>query len=88
MAKEEMWRDIRGHEDCYQVSTDWRVRSLCRTTQHDSFTARREGRILGQVEGGGGWVALSKNGRVERRKVATLVAEAFGVVEALNEKAA
>lgn len=62
---EEIWKDIKGYEGLYQVSSLGRV--------------RRDGKILksGLTRGGYLQVHLSKNGKVGHYKIHRLVAEAF-----------
>lgn len=69
----EEWRDVKGYEGRYQVSSLGRVRSLwCRGP-------RRVPRIVKDRENNCGyrWVGLSKDGRQKMRFVHRLVCEAF-----------
>lgn len=76
---DEEWRDIPGYEGYYQVSNLGRVRSLDRVVTRSGFDKRLKGKILlGRVvDYGRIIVSLSKGGVVRRRKVHSLVMEAF-----------
>ncbi len=80
---EETWRAIPGYEDCYEVSSWGRVRSLERFVPHGAGGARRRvnERILKPVPRIGTRffrVTLSCEGRRQRCYVHRLTAEAFG----------
>jgi len=78
----EIWRDVVGFEDAYQVSNMGRVKSKSRlvamSASHKSvaYLSRREGRLLkpGRASTGYFTVAL---GRGNSRTLHSLVAEAF-----------
>lgn len=83
---EEIWRDIKGYEGCYQVSNFGRVKSLDRyvaTTGNSSGQRFIKGKIKKQndwnIKNGGSYyaVSLSKNNKNVRYLVHRLVAEAF-----------
>lgn len=71
-VKMEVWKDIKGYEGIYQVSSFGRVKKL---TQEDSD----ETRILSQTKQQNGYlyVSLYENGKVLKRTVHRLVADAF-----------
>lgn len=71
----EEWRQVPGYEGLYEVSDQGRVKSLPRLTR----AGMRGGKILklsSDLDGYRG-VSLSRNGIIQRYKVATLVAAAF-----------
>lgn len=72
----EIWKDIKGYEGKYQVSTLGYVKSLVMWTG-DKYIKRDK--ILRGVlyKNGYMYVGLSKDGKVKRFKVNRLVAEAF-----------
>lgn len=82
--KEEIWKDIKGFEGLYQVSSFGRVRSLDTKIYHRTswgnysyFTKR--GKILKVCHNNKGYQMLSlyKNGKAKHCLVHRLVAEAF-----------
>lgn len=81
---EEIWKDIKGYEGLYQVSTLGRVRSLdtkvsCFPMDRKPYKQFRKGRILKPYPQGGGQltVTLYKDGVEEHWRVHRLVAIAF-----------
>lgn len=81
---EELWRDIKGYEGLYQVSTLGRVRSLdtevkCYPMERKAYTQKRKGRILKPYPQGHGYmtVTLYKDGVEDFWRVHILVALAF-----------
>jgi hypothetical protein len=68
----EIWRDIEGFEDLYQISNEGRVKSL------GNNKSRKE-KMLKGVKNSNGYlgVGLYKNGKLVRKYVHRLVAEAF-----------
>lgn len=72
----EIWKDIKGYEGYYQISSYGRVKSLERL---DSYNRKIPERILSASFGGSGYLnaGLSKNGIVKLYQVHTLVAMAF-----------
>ena len=72
----EIWKDIEGYENKYQVSNLGNVKSL-ETWTGDKYI-RREKILKNMVYGNGYYyVCLSKNGKVKKYKVNRLVAQAF-----------
>lgn len=74
------WRDIRGHEGRYQVSSEGQVRSLDRRIIHPTGTTFvRRGKTLTPCRGKRGYpqVTLTGEGRWKTHMVHRLVAEAF-----------
>ena len=78
--KEEIWKDIKGYEGLYQVSSEGRIKSLERVIV-DSIGRKRtiNERILKGGIVGSGYVQISlcNKGVWKRLKVHRLVAEAF-----------
>ena len=72
----EIWKDIKGYEGIYQVSSLGRIRSLDRLDNKGRIT---HGRILKNKHDGGGYcmVALSKEGKQIYPKIHRLVALHF-----------
>ena len=72
----EIWKDIKGYEGKYQVSTLGHVKSLVMWAG-DKYV--RKDKILRAVlyKNGYLYVSLSKDGKVKRFKVNRLVAETF-----------
>ena len=68
----EIWKDIKGFEGRYQISTTGRVKSL-------NYNKTKKEKILIQTDRGNGYkcVTLSINGKREQINVHRLVAEAF-----------
>lgn len=76
----ELWVDIYGYENYYQISNKGRVRSLDRTVNTRGGTRVVKGKILSNNKtNGNGYriVALSKNGNVKNKYIHRLVAESF-----------
>ena len=72
----EIWKDIEGYENKYQISNLGNVKSL-ETWTGDKYI-RREKILKNMVYGNGYYyVCLSKNGKVKKYKVNRLVAQAF-----------
>lgn len=77
---EEIWKDIKGYEGLYQVSSQGRVRSMDRICKHfNGGPQLRKGRILKQHIDRRGYLrtTLSKDGKIKCCQVHRLVAEAF-----------
>ena len=77
---EEVWRDVKGYEGLYQVSSDGRVKSLERTFIDKSGRKRTvKERILKPGMGRGGYllVVLCAGGKPKTLNVHRLVCEAF-----------
>lgn len=75
----EIWKDIKGYEGLYQVSSEGRVKSLERKTQHRGRLITIKERLLKQSLDTKGYLMahLYKNGIDNTLKVHRLVAEAF-----------
>lgn len=79
----EIWKDVIGYENLYQVSNFGRVKSLDMKLpykRHSKQTYRiRKGKILSQVQMKNGYlrVEMSKNGEHKLNLVHRLVAQAF-----------
>lgn len=80
----EEWRDIKGYEGLYQVSSLGRVRSLDRISFHlNRWGTLTKTRIRGRIRrtnisnSGYSYLPLSKNGNDYCAKIHRLVAEAF-----------
>lgn len=74
----EIWKDVIGYEDIYQVSNSGKIKRIGAYTNQTGKTWRSE-RILKPATKGRGYmyVQLSKNGRARPKHVHRLVAEAF-----------
>ena len=68
----EEWRDIKGYEGLYQISSFGRVKSL-------NYNRTGKSKIMknGTVKGGYKNIQLSKNGKIKVYLIHRLVAEAF-----------
>lgn len=77
----ELWKDIEGYENLYQVSNLGRVRSLDRLVNNNGSIELRKGKILkGGMSGRNVnyyYVGLSKEGKVSNKYIHRLVAESF-----------
>lgn len=78
--KVELWRDIKGYNDLYQVSNLGRIRSLPRLTKNNQAKFFTKGKIM--TEGFyKDWyrsvILIDKNHKKKTFKVHRLVAEAF-----------
>lgn len=74
----EIWKDIKGYEGLYQVSSKGNVRSLDRMVNSPNGMRMSKGRILKQCKCGSySKVTLSKSSRVKSYDVHPLVAKAF-----------
>ena len=74
-----IWKDIKGYEGYYQVSSHGQVRSLDRIIMTGGFPRKIKGKILAQTTDREGYkhLRLRKNGREKSFFVHRLVAEAF-----------
>lgn len=75
----EIWRDIEGYENLYQVSSKGRVRSLDRYVNNKGKLDFRKGKILTPCNRKDGYlsVSLSKDGVITTHSIHRLVATAF-----------
>ena len=75
----EEWRDIKGYEGAYQVSSYGRIRSLDRIVERKTGNYKHKGRILKQNDDTHGYlkVNLTKHDKKKTFKVHRLVAQAF-----------
>jgi len=76
MDDKEIWRDIKGFEGLYQISTIGRVRSLDRVDSRGNY---RKGKVLADVVSGNGYhqVNLWRDGKVEIKLTHRLMAKTF-----------
>ncbi|MCT3335172.1 NUMOD4 domain-containing protein [Lacticaseibacillus paracasei] len=76
MDDKEIWRDIKGFEGLYQISTIGRVRSLDRVDSRGNY---RKGKALADVVSGNGYhqVNLWRDGKVEIKLTHRLMAKTF-----------
>lgn len=74
-----IWKDIKGYEGYYQVSSHGQVRSLDRIVMSSGFPRKIKGQILAQTTDRKGYkhLRLRKNGEEKSFFVHRLVAEAF-----------
>ena len=72
----EIWKDIQGYEELYQVSNLGRVKSLDKYDKHNRF---KRGKIKAICDNGNGYcvVNLKVDGKQKSRTVHRLVATAF-----------
>lgn len=80
MTMNEEWKDIKGYEGIYQVSSLGRLRSFSRTIHVvDGYFRKVSGKILrlGNIVGGYQGIGLSKDGIKTSYRVHRLVAQAF-----------
>lgn len=76
----EVWKDIEGYENLYQVSNFGRIHSLDRFVPRKTGTVQKvHGRILKLIEDKDGYlqVSLWKENKMKKAKVHRLVGEAF-----------
>lgn len=75
----EIWRDVKGYEGLYQVSSLGNVRSLDRYKENNRGRYLQKGRILRKSYDKDGYsmVGLYKNGKSCSKKVHRLVAQTF-----------
>ncbi len=78
----EIWKDVKGYEDYYQVSNLGRVKSLDRMIDNGKGKYKKTGRILKQSNTTTGYkkVELSVNAHKKSKKVHRLVLESFNEV--------
>lgn len=73
----EVWKDVMGYEQYYEVSNQGRIKSKSRVV-HGTNDWEMEGRILRQADSGRYMqVYLSVNGKGKSKSVHRIVAEAF-----------
>ena len=75
----EQWKDIKGYEDIYQISSFGRVRSMDRYVKRNNSLLSVKEKILKCSIDGRGYlkVGLHKNGKRQNSKIHQLVAVAF-----------
>lgn len=76
----EVWKDIKGYENYYQISNKGRVRSLDRKVKHsDNSFQVIKGQIMKQQTNIDGYltVGLHKNNKISGFRVHRLIAKAF-----------
>lgn len=83
---EEIWKDIDGFEDRYQVSNLGRVRSIDRIVNNNGGSQKIKGKVLNQYVHYRGYfkVRLSKNNKAKNYSVHRLMAKAF-ILNPLNK---
>ncbi len=64
----EIWKDVDGYEEFYQVSNLGRIRSLDRMVQEPKKTRLVKGRILKQGKNGAGYLYLSAQDGINKPK--------------------
>lgn len=84
---EEVWKDIKGYEGLYQISTNGRVKSLLKVTKFGNRLKVNEEMILKPALGKRGYyvVSLNHNGKSKTFTIHRLIAEAF-IPNPLNKK--
>lgn len=84
---EEIWKDIKGYEGLYQISTNGRVKSLLKVTKFGNRLKVNEEMILKPALGKRGYyvVSLNHNGKSKTFTIHRLIAEAF-IPNPLNKK--
>ena len=84
---EEVWKDIKGYEGLYQISTNGRVRSLLKVTKFGNRLKVNEEMILKPALGKRGYyvVSLNHNGKSKTFTIHRLIAEA-SIPNPLNKK--
>ena len=79
--QKEIWKDIKGYESLYQVSSYGKVKSLDRTIVDSWCTREFKGQILTPTKHNGKqpylYVSLSRQGKVKKVFIHQLVAETF-----------
>lgn len=75
----EQWKDVKGYEDLYQVSSLGRIRSKDRKIITSRYSCIRKGKILKGSSNGKGYMKfeLKRNGTKKREYIHRLVADAF-----------
>lgn len=84
---EEIWKDIKGYEGLYQISTNGRVKSLLKVTKFGNRLKVNGEMILKPALGKRGYyvVSLNHNGKSKTFTIHRLIAEAF-IPNPLNKK--
>lgn len=79
MDSKEVWKDVIGYEEIYQVSNLGRIKSVDRVAKHKFGTMNLKERILkpGVVKGYFNVILTNSFGALNNCKVHTLVAESF-----------
>lgn len=75
----EYWKDVKGYEGAYKISSFGRVKSLSRTIKRQDFDIRLKEKMLLNYNNSNGYlhVTLNKNGISKNVKIHQLVAVAF-----------
>jgi hypothetical protein len=75
----EIWKEVKGYEGIYQISSFGRVKSLSRTIKREDFDIKLKEKILVNFNNSNGYlhVTLNKNGISKNVKIHQLVAIAF-----------
>lgn len=85
----EIWKDIKGYEGLYQVSSCGNIKSLERVVKNNKFGGKRilPEQLLSPTDNGHGYklIGLRKNGKRKNHYIHRLVAIAF-IPNANNEK--
>lgn len=75
----EVWKNVKGYENLYQVSSEGRVKSLCRYVNNNGGLEYREGKIMKSCKHNKGYpqIVLCKEGKQKTYCIHRLVAQAF-----------
>lgn len=75
----EIWKPVKGYEDCYEISNLGRIKSIARVVMRGNHTINVKERIKKPYIGGCGYyyVVLCKKGKTRLMMVHRILAEAF-----------